>query len=614
METRKSIRRCARGHLRRHYLLLTVICAVSVFLGTEFTQIVDNAQTWYDILTGRVTQIDAGGVREDDESLTGRLLDDLVKDNLEAGYERAAERLKALRAADDAGSVLGRRRGALAALANAVSSGQLYATAGMALHSVVHSGAAAAVLLILLSLALYALVWIFLRNMISAIMRRVFLETRLYPEYPVSHLLYFRMVGRWARTALTLLWVSVLHTLWSLTVAGYVVKRYSYFLVPFIAAENPDIRPREAVLLSRRMMNGHKMDCFLLELSFAGWMLLGFVTFGAADVLWTAPYRMAAYTELYARLREEAKARGIPGAERLNDDRLFEKAAEAELRRQYDDIARREDLILNDIVELTPAQRFFAKNFGVWLGGTDEKRVYSRQEGLRHQAATGRKEMLGLAYPDRLSPLWDRENAQLTGKVSYLSPCTVWSLVLAFFLFSAVGWLWEVSLHMITHGVFVNRGVLHGPWLPIYGGGVTLIAVLLFRFREKPAVEALAITLLCGVVEYATSYAMEASRGMRWWDYSGYYLNLNGRICGEGLAVFAVGGMAAIYLLVPVLDAMLTRASRKAVIPLCAALLLCFGGDLAYSRSHPNIGEGITEEAPAAPEGPETGDPADSLE
>ena len=82
---------------------------------------------------------------------------------------------------------------------------------------------------------------------------------------------------------------------------------------------------------------------------------------------------------------------------------------------------------------------------------------------------------------------------------------------------------------------------------------------------------------------------------MRWWDYTGYYLNLNGRICGEGLAVFAVGGMAAIYLLVPLLDALASRASIKILAPLCVALLLCFGADLAYSRVSPNMGEGITE-------------------
>lgn len=38
-------------------------------------------------------------------------------------------------------------------------------------------------------------------------------------------------------------------------------------------------------------------------------------------------------------------------------------------------------------------------------------------------------------------------------------------------------------------------------------------------------------------VEYFTSYYMELTPGKKWWDYSGYYLNLNGRICAEGFSL-----------------------------------------------------------------------------
>jgi uncharacterized membrane protein len=137
--------------------------------------------------------------------------------------------------------------------------------------------------------------------------------------------------------------------------------------------------------------------------------------------------------------------------------------------------------------------------------------------------------------------------------------------------------------------------MLHGPWLPIYGGGVVLIAVLLYRLRNRPALEVAAIVVLCGFVEYMTSWITELSTGMRWWDYTGYFLNLNGRICGEGLAVFALGGMAAVYLLLPILDAMVTRINPRVLVPVCTVLLVCFAGDMVYSRIHPNAGAGITD-------------------
>ena len=54
-----------------------------------------------------------------------------------------------------------------------------------------------------------------------------------------------------------------------------------------------------------------------------------------------------------------------------------------------------------------------------------------------------------------------------------------------FFTFSFAGWLWEVFLHVYLDHALVNRGVLYGPWLPIYGFGV-LILFLLRRFAKKP--------------------------------------------------------------------------------------------------------------------------------
>lgn len=164
-----------------------------------------------------------------------------------------------------------------------------------------------------------------------------------------------------------------------------------------------------------------------------------------------------------------------------------------------------------------------------------------------------------------------------------------------FFAFCLVGWLWEVSLHLITDGTFANRGALHGPWLPIYGSGVVMIAVLLYRLRTRPAWEALAVVALCGLVEYGSSWFMELTQGMRWWDYTGYFLNLNGRICGEGLAVFCAGGMTAVYLLVPLIDALVPRIKPRVLIPVCMALLALFACDFVYSQFVPNVGEGITD-------------------
>ena len=596
---RKAVKERARQHVKRHYLLLVALCAVSIFLGAEFTDTVSNAQSWYDLLTGQETRLSPAYVRLAD-SAQASILDDLMNGSLETGRERAETALAALEAQNDS-DVLGHQRGVLAAVVNRVSSGHLYATVAEAIVSLFHSQRIAGVIMVLGSLACVAAVWIFLQNMYRAVLRRVFLETRVYDEYPLGHIAHFRTVRRWTRVSLTLFRQSVYEALWSLTVVGGFIKHYSYFLTPYIAAENPDIRPGEAITLSRRMMDGHKWECFLLDLSYLGWILLGYVTFGAADVLWGIPYRVAAYTEYYAALREEAKAKAVPGAERLNDDRLFAPADDTALRSVYDDVARREDILDEDIVELDAARSFLTRNFGIWTGSLMEKKVYSRQEGLRQQTRVARAEMDGRAYPVRMNPLWNRETVSAAGRVSYLAPCTVWSLIAVFFAFCFFGWVWEVSLHLIETGEFVNRGTLYGPWLPIYGGGVALIAVLLYRFRKKPLLEAVLIVVLCGLLEYTTSWLLELRTGMRWWDYTGYFLNLNGRICGEGLAVFAVGGMASVYFAVPLIDEFVTRQKPKAVAAVCIALVLVFLCDFAYTRVVPHTGRGITDTAGTRP-------------
>ena len=165
-----------------------------------------------------------------------------------------------------------------------------------------------------------------------------------------------------------------------------------------------------------------------------------------------------------------------------------------------------------------------------------------------------------------------------------------------FFLFSGGGWLWEVALHLVQTGEFANRGFLHGPWLPIYGSGGVLILLFLYRIRKKPMTEFILIIVLCGILEYMTSWILEITHdGAKWWDYTGYYLNLNGRICAEGLLVFGVAGMAFIYVLAPVIDNFLEQFKMKILVPVCAVLVVIFGIDVVYSAISPNAGAGVTE-------------------
>lgn len=78
--------------------------------------------------------------------------------------------------------------------------------------------------------------------------------------------------------------------------------QYCYLMVPYILAENPDMKAREALRLSKEMMDGQKWNAFVLGLSFIGWQLLGTLLWGIGT-FFVQPYVDATFAELYAVLR-----------------------------------------------------------------------------------------------------------------------------------------------------------------------------------------------------------------------------------------------------------------------------------------------------------------------
>ena len=77
-----------------------------------------------------------------------------------------------------------------------------------------------------------------------------------------------------------------------------IIKHYEYYMIPYLIAEYPEMDSSEAFRLSREMMEGNKLDTFILELSFLGWYLLGLLACGVG-MIFVDPYREAALGELY---------------------------------------------------------------------------------------------------------------------------------------------------------------------------------------------------------------------------------------------------------------------------------------------------------------------------
>lgn len=108
----------------------------------------------------------------------------------------------------------------------------------------------------------------------------------------------------YGKNVLTMFLVKLFIVLWTfLLVIPGIVKSYSYMLVPYILADTPNVSRKEAILLSRQLMNGNKMDAFVLDLSFIGWEILNALTVGILGVFYVNPYIHATKAELYLALR-----------------------------------------------------------------------------------------------------------------------------------------------------------------------------------------------------------------------------------------------------------------------------------------------------------------------
>ena len=124
-----------------------------------------------------------------------------------------------------------------------------------------------------------------------------------------------------------------------------------------------------------------------------------------------------------------------------------------------------------------------------------------------------------------------------------------------------------------------------GPWCPIYGFGAVFISLLLSRRAEDPlAVFGLAI-LICGILEYSTSYMMEKIFHARWWDYSTKKFNLNGRVCAGTLLPFGLLGLLLVYAITPVMFSCFDLLSETMIQIICLSLSLLFLADITISTT-----------------------------
>lgn len=151
---------------------------------------------------------------------------------------------------------------------------------------------------------------------------------------------------------------------------------------------------------------------------------------------------------------------------------------------------------------------------------------------------------------------------------------TIKKYYLIFMMYAIIGWIYEVFLEVVVYKWgFTNRGVLFGPYCPVYGVGALLFIFMIYPLiKNKKIVKKLilipVIFLLCMVVattvELITSYICELFMGSwPWQTYADYKYNFQARIALSPSIRFGIGGVVFLYIFEPIFEKIVNKLSKK---------------------------------------------------
>lgn len=370
--------------------------------------------------------------------------------------------------------------------------------------------------LIVVALIMF-MVKFFFQNVVTVGMCRYCMEYRQQKEVKFRRLLAPFHLHTLGKTIWVMFVYNVAIVFWyMLFIIPGIIKTYQYCLVPYIVAENPEISWRKARKLSKQMTKGYKFKIFLTDLSYFYIHVLQLLPI--VGLLVSVPLDMCMSTEYYFTLRNRAGIDMTNLPERAFEGEPYVKKANIRKGEKPLPVADPE-YVLKDL----------------------------------NTSTAHRKERFKLGY----SPI---------------------DVIYMFFCFCLIGYVWEVSYEFVHSGHLCNRGTMYGPWIPIYGFGGLAIVLLLDRFKDSKIKLFCMTMIVCAILEYIGSFALEFIFNSSYWDYKKMFMNVNGRICLAGLLAFGIGGLFGVYIAGPAISRAVARFPKKiqriGVIVLCTLFVI----------------------------------------
>lgn len=152
--------------------------------------------------------------------------------------------------------------------------------------------------------------------------------------------------------------------------------------------------------------------------------------------------------------------------------------------------------------------------------------------------------------------------------------------ILYFFFYAFAGWVWESAYVSVLSGQWVNRGFLHGPFIPIYGFGAVLILVMTYSVRHRAAAVFFAGMIGATILEYGTGIVLDRLFHIRLWDYSLAVWNFQGYISVISSVFWGALAVVLVTWIHPFLSSIIQIWPAWASATVCLLLLTLEGVDL----------------------------------
>ena len=158
----------------------------------------------------------------------------------------------------------------------------------------------------------------------------------------------------------------------------------------------------------------------------------------------------------------------------------------------------------------------------------------------------------------------DKNKFKKPKKAFTIMGISIWRLLAYFIIYSVAGYIVETIYGIITKGVWESRqSFLYGPFCGIYGLGAVIMIIFLHKYKTKYNALFIGGFIVGSITEYLVSLFGEMILGVKWWDYSGMPLNINGRICVYFSLFWGFLGMYLIASLNPKVDRIIDWVKGK---------------------------------------------------